>query len=132
MEFSNRVMPEPHGQMYSPLLWAKILSFILPIGTGGIWRSTDFGTNWTLINSDPSYGVQGWYSHFIAVNPTDETQLVHGVVGIGKSTNGGTSFFGSSGSYSDHHAYAHHPTNPNILYVANDDGIYRSTDFGSS
>ncbi|MBI3765576.1 MAG: hypothetical protein HY277_03625, partial [Ignavibacteriales bacterium] len=101
-------------------------------GVTGLWRSTDFGTNWTLLNSDGIAGVQGWYSHFVAVHPTDSTQVVHAGVGIYKSTNGGVSFFGSSGSYSDHHQYAHDPFNPNILYVVNDNGIYRSTDFGSS
>ncbi|MBI4547365.1 MAG: T9SS type A sorting domain-containing protein [Ignavibacteriae bacterium] len=97
-----------------------------------LWKSTDFGANWTLLNTSGISGVQGWYSHFVAVHPTDSVQVVHAGVSISKSTNGGTTFSGSGGSYADHHGYAHHPTDPNILYVANDDGIYRSTNFGTS
>jgi photosystem II stability/assembly factor-like uncharacterized protein len=100
---------------------------------GSLWRSTNFGSDWTML-SRPSglFQVQGWYSHFVAVHPTDSSKIVHAAVPLYKSTNGGSSFFGGSGDYVDHHGYAHHPTNPNILYVANDDGIYRSTDFGTT
>ena len=101
-------------------------------GVGGLWRSTDFGVSWILLNSASPAGVQGWYSHFVAVHPLDSSQVVWAGVGISRSINGGRTFTGSSGSYSDHHAFAHHPTNANILLVTNDDGIYRSTNFGSS
>ncbi|HEV8537472.1 MAG TPA: T9SS type A sorting domain-containing protein [Bacteroidota bacterium] len=101
-------------------------------GVGALWKSSDFGTNWIQLSTASPTGVQGWYSHFVAVHPTDSTQVVWAGVGIQKSTGGGTSFAGSTGSYSDHHAFAIDPFNPNILYVANDDGVYRSTDFGAS
>ena len=40
-------------------------------GAGGLWRSTNFGSTWTLINSSLIFGVQGWYSHFVAVHAID-------------------------------------------------------------
>ena len=98
---------------------------------GSVWKSTDFGTSWTQL-AVVNNSVQGWYSHFVAVHPADSSQVVWAGVGIGKSTNGGSSYVGSSGGYSDHHAFAIDPVNPNILYVANDNGVYRSTDFGAS
>jgi photosystem II stability/assembly factor-like uncharacterized protein len=98
---------------------------------GSIWKTTDFGSNWTQLASVDN-SVQGWYSHFIAVHPADSMQVVWAGVGIQKSTDGGSSFFGSGGSYSDHHAFAIDPSSPNILYVANDNGVYRSTDFGTT
>ena len=106
------------------------------IGNGDLLRTTDFGDTWVVVHHHPSndnlFQVQGWYSHFVVVHPTDSTQIVHAGVPVYKSTNGGSSFFGSGGIYSDNHGYAVNPVNPNILYVADDDGIYRSTDFGSS
>jgi photosystem II stability/assembly factor-like uncharacterized protein len=103
-------------------------------GVGSLWKTTNFGGSWTMLPGllGGVFGVQGWYSHIIAAHPTDPLQIFHAGVPAGKSVNGGTSFSGSSGSYSDHHGYAIHPTNPNILYVVNDDGIYRSTNFGAS
>lgn len=104
-------------------------------GVGSLWRTDDFGDGWTeLSNSSTNalFGVQGWYSHFVAVHPGDSTIVVHAGVPARRSTDGGVTFAGSAGSYSDHHAYAVDPVNPDILYVANDDGIYRSTNFGLS
>ncbi len=104
-------------------------------GVCSLWRSLDFGLSWSQVcdqNSVNIMGVQGWYSHYVAVHPNDPNTFVYGGVNMMKSTNGGTSFTSVSGTYSDHHTYAIHPINPNILYDANDDGVYRSTNFGTS
>ncbi len=104
-------------------------------GVGSLWRTDDFGGAWTEVSNSTTnaiFGVQGWYSHFVAVHPDDSSIVFHAGVPARRSTNGGVTFSGVGGTYSDHHAYAYDPTNPDILYVANDDGIYRSTNFGSS
>jgi hypothetical protein len=101
-------------------------------GDGALWMSTDFGSSWTPLTTSSIYGVQGWYSHYVAVNPANTSVLFHASVSAARSTNGGASFGGVSGLYSDNHDFAYDPTNPDILYSANDDGIYRSTNFGSS
>ena len=101
-------------------------------GTGGLYLSLDFGANWTLLNGDAIYQVQGWYSHFVAVHPFDSSQVVHAAVNIYKSTDGGSNFAYSTGSYADHHSYAYVPSQPNILYIVNDAGIFRSSNFGAS
>ena len=105
-------------------------------GVAALYRSTNFGGSWTKLKQYSStsglYGVQGWYSHFVAVHPQDSSIIVLNAVGRSKSTDGGKTFYGVSSGYSDNHSYAIHPTDPNILYVVNDDGVYRSTDFGDS
>ncbi len=105
---------------------------------GALYRSTDFGTSWMKLYMPTNlYQVQGWYSHFVAVHPTDSSKIVYASVNTMRSTDGGHSFtLGGSGygggNYADNHGYAHHPTNPDILYVVNDDGVYRTDDFGIS
>ena len=99
---------------------------------GGLWKTTNFGSTWNLIASSSIFGVQGWYSHFVAAHPTDPSQIVLAGVGILKSFNGGDSFLSGAGTWADHHDYAHHPTNPDVLYVVDDGGVYRSEDFGDS
>ncbi len=98
-----------------------------------LWRSTDFGTSWTLLNSSVSISPQGWFSHFVAVHPTDSTKIIHGTRSVYRSTNGGTNFsFINNAIFVDLHNYAHHPTNPNIIYIVSDQGIYRSDNFGTT
>ncbi len=104
-------------------------------GVGGLWKSTNFGGSWTQVSNNgtnPIFGVQGWYSHYVIVHPTDSSLIIHNSVSLSKSTNGGVSFVGPAGGYSDNHGYAVDPINRNIVYGVSDDGIYRSTDFGSS
>lgn len=102
-------------------------------GVGSLWTSTDFGATWTSLTTTPSHlGVQGWYSHYVAVHPFDSSKIAYNAVALRKSTNAGASFSGVSGGYSDNHAFAYDLSNPDVLYSACDDGIYRSTDFGSS
>ncbi len=104
-------------------------------GIGGLWKSTNFGSSWIQVsnsNTNGIFGVQGWYSHYVAVYPTNPSIVFHASVNADRSTNGGVTFSQTNGLYSDNHDFAYDPTNPNILYSANDDGIYRSTDFGSN
>ncbi|TLY30100.1 MAG: hypothetical protein E6K56_07295, partial [Ignavibacteria bacterium] len=125
--FSGKALLEPYAGNPG-VVYASVADSTTSVSS--LWRSTDFGSSWTQISSQDVSGVQGWYSHFVAVKPDDSTRIVRAGVGIYYSTNGGTSLIGSGGSDSDHHAYAHHPTDPNTLYIVNDDGVYRSVDFG--
>lgn len=104
-------------------------------GVGALWRTTDFGDSWVKLSDQNTlsiFGQQGWYSHFVIVHPADSGKIIHAAVSVGKSTDGGRTFNFSSGFYSDNHAFARHPADPNIIYEVNDDGIYRTTDFGGS
>jgi len=108
------------------------------IDNGALYRTSDFGVSWTKLYTPINlYQVQGWYSHFVAVHPADSSQIVYASVNTIKSIDGGSTFQAhgagyGGGNYGDNHGFAHHPTNPNILYIVNDDGVYRSSDFGST
>ncbi len=117
-------------QAHPNVVYASVAESTTSVGS--LWRSTDFGLSWTELSSQDVAGVQGWYSHFVAVHPNDSSQVIRGGVSIYKSTDGGRTFFGAAGSYADHHAFARDPVNPGIIYNVNDDGLYRSTDFGNS
>ncbi|HLB01201.1 MAG TPA: hypothetical protein VJO14_07420, partial [Bacteroidota bacterium] len=104
-------------------------------GVGALWRTTNFGDDWVQLSNYTTngiFGVQGWYSHYVAVHPTDSSQVFHASVGASKSADGGVNFLGTSGLYADNHGFAIDPGDPNVIYSANDDGIYRSTNFGQS
>ena len=120
----------------------------------GTWlvKTTNFGSTWTTVSTFDYATYQGWFAHFAAVKPNDSSQVITAGVDVYKSTNGGTtstqkSFWylwelgrtpigGPEGppdySHADHHCFAFHPTDPNILYMGNDGGIFRTTDFGET
>jgi photosystem II stability/assembly factor-like uncharacterized protein len=120
----------------------------------GTWlvRSTDFGSTWTTRSTLDYSTYQGWFAHFALVHPSDSSRVLTAGVDVFKSTNGGfgltqksfwylwdlgrTPIGGPEGppdySHADHHCAISHPTDPDIVYMGNDGGIFRTTDFGES
>lgn len=101
-------------------------------GVGSLYVTKDFGMNWNRIKdyNDGLYGVQGWYSHFVAVHPFNENIIIHAATYMSRSTDGGNIFLMDNTVHPDHHGYAHYAEDPDIIYEVNDAGILRSTDFG--
>ncbi len=120
----------------------------------GTWlcKTTDFGDSWTVVNTVDYATYQGWFAHIVVANWNNPNIILVAGVDVYKSTNGGSSlskksnwaawYFGkpplggpegpSNYSHADHHTYAVHPTNPNIVYFGNDGGVFRTTDFGET
>ena len=121
---------------------------------GGVWKTTNGGTNWTPItDSQVSLAVGS-----IAIDPSNHLNIYVGTgednnnqdgytgAGILKSTNGGTTWtnlpgpfvgpFDSTTGGGSIGSLAVHPTNGQILLAGatleGADGVYRSTDGGST
>ncbi len=115
-------------------------------------RSTDFGASFTLRNTTDYSRWQGWFAHDVAVSPVDPNRVICVGIDAWKSTNGGftltqksdyTTYFtgdlqpgGPEGgpiySHADHHDAIFHPTDPDVVYLANDGGVFRSLDGGET
>jgi hypothetical protein len=111
--------------------------------SGQLWRSTDGGATYTLMNTGTNYlGAQGWYDNALWVSPTDPAFVIVGGIDLFKSVDSGTTLtqisnWALGGSYgpsahADHHAIVAHPgfdgSSNKTVFFGNDGGIYRATD----
>lgn len=123
--------------------------------SGGLWKTTDGGNSWVNNNDDlPVLGVSD-----IAINPnnpdvmyiaTGDGEYTYSLsalgnyesgasksVGVLKSTDGGMSWNTTSLSWSQSNTnyirrLVINPSNPQILYLASSNGIWKSTDAGQN
>lgn len=115
-----------------------------PTTPGGIFKTTNGGTNWSYINNQNIAQFQGWYSHDIAINPLNTSEIINVGVQTWKSVDSGMSFIQQSNNswtigevpvtipegtdayvHSDIHAVYYHPLNNKIFY-ATDGGVFVS------
>lgn len=118
----------------------------------GLYKSINGGSNWFQVNPTDFQTYQGWYSHDVVVKPTDPNIVIACGIDVWKSTNGGatldqktywynwdfdnTNVGGPEGPpdyvHADIHRMYYHPTDDEIIYLATDGGVFRSTDGGDS
>lgn len=115
-----------------------------------LYRSQNFGLTWAVRTQVDYSRYQGWFSHNVAVHPTNPDELMVIGVNVWKSTSGGQGIIkktvgggfdnpaleGPDGHlnyvHSDAHDVLYHPEIPNSLYIANDGGIHHSLDGGET
>ncbi|MFK7772538.1 MAG: cohesin domain-containing protein [Saprospiraceae bacterium] len=119
--------------------------------TIGLFRSEDGGINWTM-TSDYDYAkYQGWYSHDVAINPTNSSTVLVGGINVYRSTDEGQTLIPESDwllwnlsafpvegpeqlpgdfIHADIHEIIYHPNIPNKIYVASDGGVFKSENDG--
>jgi photosystem II stability/assembly factor-like uncharacterized protein len=126
-------------------------------GVFGVYKSTNSGANFSVVNSGSPAGMLGYYTDgsggsggqgsydwCISAKPDDANTVFIGGITTWKSTNGGTtftantnwtssSFYNKSGvpvTHADKHALVYQ--NNSILFEGNDGGIYKTTNGGTN
>jgi len=119
-------------------------------GYRGLMRSTNSGAAFTTMSTTPNVlgfdnggdtGGQGWYDLAVAVSPTNAEEVIVGGINHWRSTNGGSTwtmvshwFGGYSKPYvhADVHDIQFLPGSGTTIFSANDGGIFKTTNSGSS
>lgn len=103
-------------------------------GWDGIYKSTTSGTSWTKTFTGSGSESQVWYNNMVTVDPTNANIVWAGMTSMYKSTNGGTTFPNAQpgGVHVDHHAMEFAPSNPNVVVLGNDGGVFVSDNAGVS
>lgn len=100
---------------------------------GGIYKTTNGGNSWTMVNDGSSInmGGFGWYFGPIGIDPNDNNKVYVLAISLYKSTNGGVNF-SDIGSFT--HADKHDLKfkNSSELLLGTDGGFYTSNSGGSS
>lgn len=104
-----------------------------------LYKSTDGGFTWKMINNKGGIGNRPFYYFEIYVDPTNENRLYSIFTYVNVSEDGGKSFrqlmpaYGvDNGVHPDHHAWYIHPTNPDFMMDGNDGGLNITRDRGEN
>jgi photosystem II stability/assembly factor-like uncharacterized protein len=119
-------------------------------GASWLLRSGNTGFSWVLKSTEDYSKWQGWFSHDVAVHPSNPEEIIVVGIDVWKSIDGGTTLeqvtsgglvFGTpplglpesvhdNFSHSDHHDVIYNPKDPQMILLANDGGVNRSLDGG--
>jgi photosystem II stability/assembly factor-like uncharacterized protein len=101
--------------------------------TRGLYKSSNGGTTWGLVNSSVAGSSNyAWFNRICKINPLNADQVICGGLNMERSTNGGMSFSSIFTSHVDQHAVAFSVSNPNFVVFGNDGGIDYSSNGGAS
>lgn len=104
-----------------------------------LYKSTDGGFKWQMINNKNDIGNRPFYYSDIYVDPVNENRVYSVFTYVNVSEDGGKNFrqlmpaYGvDNGVHPDHHAWWIHPNNPDFIMDGNDGGLNISKDGGKT
>ena len=132
-DFVGKIILDTHPD--PDIVYASVGDGISTSSGSRTWliRTLDGGDTWETVSTLNYGSYQGWFAHYVGVNPLAPDTVFMCGVPCYKSYDGGfTTVGGQAPIHVDHHAIAFHPTDPDIAYLAEDGGIYRTTDGGQT
>lgn len=101
-------------------------------GVNEIYRSTDFGTTWSVLSNTNHTQWQYWSAHDVAINPFTSDSLIFGGVKCIRYRITGNVRSATFSMHDDQHDIQFDPLQRGTAYVCGDGGIYKTTNGGVS
>ena len=110
----------------------KVVYAMVESAASALYRSDDAGATWSKLDASQYMVWRPFYFANLIVDPKDENKIFKVDLVLLLSTNGGKSFGSTADSaHGDHHDVWISPDNPNLVFTADDGGLWRSQDGGS-
>lgn len=117
-----------------------IMYAVVYSSTVDIYKSTNYGANWSLMSVTSEIGSQGgqaWYDLYLRVNPKNHNKVYVGVIDVFRSTDGNnftniTNGYSGGSVHVDQHYLFFHPLQENTFIVCNDGGIWQTQNNGDT
>lgn len=100
----------------------------------GIYKTENHGESWTRINTNGVTSVSFmWWFGKIQIDPIDPDIVYMPGLDIVKTLNGGENWYEVFiGTHVDQHAIWIHPDDPDLVWLGNDGGLFKSEDGGNN
>jgi photosystem II stability/assembly factor-like uncharacterized protein len=99
-------------------------------GAGGVYRSTDSGASWRLVNRSAALISRPFYYTYIDVDPKNPEVVWVNNLSLWRSADGGKSFAAVPTPHGDNHGMWINPDNPELMIQSNDGGANVSLNGG--
>jgi photosystem II stability/assembly factor-like uncharacterized protein len=84
----------------------RVVYAVIQSSSGVVWRSSDGGDSWRLVNTDSYVDQRPFYMSRIAVDPTDPNHVISSSEDLVASRDGGRTFVNLEGAvHQDHHDF---------------------------
>lgn len=110
----------------------KVVYAMIESAKSALYRSNDAGATWEKLDASQFMVWRPFYFGNLIVDPKDENKVFKVDAILLLSTDGGKSFSSTANSaHGDHHDVWIDRDNPNLVFTADDGGLWRSQDGGS-
>jgi photosystem II stability/assembly factor-like uncharacterized protein len=110
------------GVSASPAKSGRVWAVVEHTTEGGIYRSDDYGENWTRVSDNQNLVSRSWYFNHITADPQDAETVYVNNLSFYRSTDGGKNFTELGTPHGDNHDMWIDPKNNKRMIQGNDGG----------